>query len=230
MKEEKFFETVKESLYDYAPEVPASVYEGVRSQLGNSRSFWKFSWHSMNVYFVGVASIALTALAFGTYDGDSYASSNIMEHSSEARGTFAKVQNHLQYEASNKAVNSEAEFNAYDLNFESLNLDSWLDQSYVVHQPTCAGVINESEINLPSQGYLSSEVIEENLRNDESLIADAETVPALSPLESMTPRLDIPEAWSKNATALDARDIIAQLDSDDDTILLKLKVEKDINK
>ncbi|MEZ4799670.1 MAG: hypothetical protein R2809_07840 [Flavobacteriales bacterium] len=51
MSEEKFFQNVKSSLYDFAPEVPQSVYGGMRRKLWWS-NFMTWNWASLNVWYV----------------------------------------------------------------------------------------------------------------------------------------------------------------------------------
>ena len=56
------FEMYKESFQDFAPEVPAHVYAGVRKQMSR-KSFWKFSAGSFNVFY----TIGLAVLASSTF-------------------------------------------------------------------------------------------------------------------------------------------------------------------
>lgn len=61
--EDLFFQKVRDVAYDYAPEVPASVYAGMRSKYRKSRFFaWNAS--SLNVWYVAVLAL-LTG--FGAY-------------------------------------------------------------------------------------------------------------------------------------------------------------------
>lgn len=63
MTEEKFFKSVHDSLSNYAPEVPASVYAGVRRKMWLS-GFLSFNWNQLNVWYVLIGASMLSGLFF----------------------------------------------------------------------------------------------------------------------------------------------------------------------
>lgn len=63
MTEEKFFKSVHDSLSNYAPEVPASVYAGVRRKLWLS-GFLSFNWNQLNIWYVLIGASMLSSLFF----------------------------------------------------------------------------------------------------------------------------------------------------------------------
>lgn len=65
MSEEKFFQNVKASLYDFAPEVPQSVYSGMRRKLWIS-NFMTWKWASLNIWYVLLLVGIGTGVAFSS--------------------------------------------------------------------------------------------------------------------------------------------------------------------
>lgn len=63
MTEEKFFKSVHDSLSNYAPEVPASVYAGVRRKMWLS-GFLSFNWNQLNIWYVLIGASMLSSLFF----------------------------------------------------------------------------------------------------------------------------------------------------------------------
>jgi hypothetical protein len=69
MSEEKFFGNVRETLYTYAPEVPAEVYGRMRRKLWLSQ-FLQFSAGRLNAWYLLFAGV-LTAGGLMMFSGDS---------------------------------------------------------------------------------------------------------------------------------------------------------------
>lgn len=69
MSEEKFFGNVRETLYTYAPEVPAEVYGRMRRKLWLSQ-FLQFSAGRLNAWYLLFAGV-LTAGGLMIFSGDS---------------------------------------------------------------------------------------------------------------------------------------------------------------
>jgi hypothetical protein len=64
MSEDLFFNKVKETMHGYAPEVPASVYGGMRKKYARSKFF---SWNAstLNVWYVALFAV-VSAVVIGT--------------------------------------------------------------------------------------------------------------------------------------------------------------------
>lgn len=96
MSEEKFFQNVKASLYDFAPEVPQSVYSGMRRKLWIS-NFMTWKWASLNIWYVLLLVGVGTGVAFSSSESsiqaDKAQSSPIQTSRLEMTVTNATTQN-----------------------------------------------------------------------------------------------------------------------------------------
>lgn len=82
MSEERFFSEVKAAVYNYSPEVPASVYSGMRRKLWISQ-FTRFSIARLNMWYLLLAVSIAGSVFF--YYGDS--STAMRPHSFEVNQT-----------------------------------------------------------------------------------------------------------------------------------------------
>ena len=62
MSEDRFFQQVKSVMSDYSPEVPGSVYEGVRKKMWWS-NFMRFDASRLNIWYVALAVGVTSAIA-----------------------------------------------------------------------------------------------------------------------------------------------------------------------
>ena len=51
-------------LKNFAPEAPLGMEERIQTALSKKKSFWAFSWYTMNVYVLALASAGVLALVF----------------------------------------------------------------------------------------------------------------------------------------------------------------------
>jgi len=63
MTEEKFFKSVHDSLSNYAPEVPASVYAGMRRKMWWN-GFLSMNWNQLNIWYVLLGASLLSSVFF----------------------------------------------------------------------------------------------------------------------------------------------------------------------
>lgn len=63
---EKLIDKIAGDLKSFAPEAPAGMEERIQSALGKKKSFWTFSWYSMNVYVVGFLLVGGSAFVLST--------------------------------------------------------------------------------------------------------------------------------------------------------------------
>jgi cytoskeletal protein RodZ len=61
---ENLMNKVANDLQNYAPQAPAGMEERIQKALKKKKSFWSFSWYSMNVYVVALLSTGVLALVF----------------------------------------------------------------------------------------------------------------------------------------------------------------------
>lgn len=71
--EDLFFQKVREAALDYAPEVPASVYSGMRRKYNRSR-FWAWNASALNVWYVAALGIIASIVFFASQPSEVSAS------------------------------------------------------------------------------------------------------------------------------------------------------------
>lgn len=57
---------VANDLLNFAPQAPAGMEERIQKELNKKKSFWSFSWYTMNVYVLALVGAGLLALVFST--------------------------------------------------------------------------------------------------------------------------------------------------------------------
>lgn len=57
-------------LKNFAPEAPAGMEERIQTALSKKKSFWAFSWYTMNVYLVALVGAGILALVFANRDSN----------------------------------------------------------------------------------------------------------------------------------------------------------------
>jgi len=55
---------VANDLMNFAPPAPAGMEERIQKELNKKKSFWSFSWYTMNVYVVALVGAGVLALVF----------------------------------------------------------------------------------------------------------------------------------------------------------------------
>ena len=55
---------VASDLKNFAPQAPAGMEERIQKALSKKKSFWAFSWYTMNVYVIALVGTGLLALVF----------------------------------------------------------------------------------------------------------------------------------------------------------------------
>ena len=55
---------VANDLKNFAPQAPAGMEERIQKSLSKKKSFWTFSWYTMNVYVVALVGAGIFALVF----------------------------------------------------------------------------------------------------------------------------------------------------------------------
>lgn len=55
---------VANDLQNYAPQAPSGMEDRIQKSLNKKKSFWSFSWYTMNVYVVALIGAGMLALVF----------------------------------------------------------------------------------------------------------------------------------------------------------------------
>jgi len=61
---ENLMSKVVSDLQNYAPQAPAGMEDRIQKALNKKKSFWSFSWYTMNVYLVALVGAGVLALVF----------------------------------------------------------------------------------------------------------------------------------------------------------------------
>ena len=61
---ENLMNKVAKDLQNYAPQAPAGMEDRIQKALNKKKSFWSFSWYTMNVYVVALIGAGVLALVF----------------------------------------------------------------------------------------------------------------------------------------------------------------------
>jgi cytoskeletal protein RodZ len=59
---ENLMNKVASDLMNFAPQAPAGMEERIQKELNKKKSFWSFSWYTMNVYVVALVGAGVLAL------------------------------------------------------------------------------------------------------------------------------------------------------------------------
>ena len=61
---ENLMNKVANDLQNYAPQAPSGMEDRIQKALNKKKSFWSFSWYTMNVYVVALIGAGVLALVF----------------------------------------------------------------------------------------------------------------------------------------------------------------------
>jgi len=61
---ENLMNKVANDLMNFAPQAPAGMEERIQKELNKKKSFWSFSWYTMNVYVLALVGAGVLALVF----------------------------------------------------------------------------------------------------------------------------------------------------------------------
>jgi hypothetical protein len=61
---ENLMNKIAGDLKNFAPEAPVGMEERIQTALSKKKSFWAFSWYTMNVYVLALASAGVLTLVF----------------------------------------------------------------------------------------------------------------------------------------------------------------------
>ena len=77
---------VANDLQNYAPQAPSGMEDRIQKALSKKKSFWNFSWYTMNVYVVALIGAGVLALVFSNRG-----ESNVVAQSAAPAATEVKA-------------------------------------------------------------------------------------------------------------------------------------------
>lgn len=80
-------------LKNFAPQAPAGMEERIQKELNKKKSFWSFSWYTMNVYVVALVSAGVLALVFSNRAENNVVAQVSAPVSAEVKATPSPVAN-----------------------------------------------------------------------------------------------------------------------------------------
>ena len=97
---------VANDLKNFAPQAPAGMEERIQKALSKKKSFWSFSWYSMNVYVVALLSAGVLALVFSNNQENGVVANNSVAPVMQEKAVSTNTSN---VNASNAAEQSTQE-------------------------------------------------------------------------------------------------------------------------
>jgi len=83
---ENLMNKVANDLQNYAPQAPSGMEDRIQKALNKKKSFWSFSWYTMNVYVVALIGAGVLALIFSNRG-----ESNVVAQSAAPAATEVKA-------------------------------------------------------------------------------------------------------------------------------------------
>ncbi len=111
MSEERFFNSVRESLMNYSPEAPQHLYQGMRRRLWWS-NFVKLDMSRLNIWYVLLGLAVATGSVFNTMDSKEKAASTLIEvapHSTAAVENAQSLSVNMPQNSTENTVGHQAE-------------------------------------------------------------------------------------------------------------------------
>ncbi len=78
-------------LKNFAPEAPKGMEDRIQTALSKKKSFWAFSWYTMNIYVVGFLAIGATAFVFSNRREGNVVAQNAAPSAMEVKAIPAAV-------------------------------------------------------------------------------------------------------------------------------------------
>ena len=82
---------VASDLMNFAPQAPAGMEERIQKELNKKKSFWSFSWYTMNVYVVALVGAGVLALVFSNRNETIAVAQNSAPAATEVKAIPASV-------------------------------------------------------------------------------------------------------------------------------------------
>jgi cytoskeletal protein RodZ len=88
---ENLMNRVANDLMNFAPKAPAGMEERIQKELNKKKSFWSFSWYTMNVYVVALVGAGVLALVFSNRNETIAVAQNSAPAATEVKAIPASV-------------------------------------------------------------------------------------------------------------------------------------------
>jgi cytoskeletal protein RodZ len=88
---ENLMNKVANDLMNFAPQAPAGMEERIQKELNKKKSFWSFSWYTLNVYVVALVGAGVFALVFSNRSESIAVSQNSAPEATEVKAIPASV-------------------------------------------------------------------------------------------------------------------------------------------
>lgn len=132
---------VAKDLQNYAPQAPVGMEDRIQKALSKKKSFWSFSWYTMNVFVVALIGAGVLALVFVNSGGHVEVAQSLAPASSNS------VVPKIDYSAPAASLNEEGTPAASVQNDKSSSLSSNRTRSAET-QPVASSMINEDVVKI----------------------------------------------------------------------------------
>ena len=132
---------VAKDLQNYAPQAPVGMEDRIQKALSKKKSFWSFSWYTMNVFVVALIGAGVLALVFVNSGGHVEVAQSLAPTSSNP------VAHKVDYSAPSASLNVESMPAASVQNDKPSSLSSNRTRSNE-SQPVASSMINEDSVKI----------------------------------------------------------------------------------
>lgn len=208
--DDPFFEMFREGLHGYEATPPAGAHAAIKSKVAKGGGFFHFSWNRLNVYYASLMIGAGLAAMFMLNNEQATApmqtaempevGNNHVLHAVQVRLAEANQQNDSE---------GEVVFNSADMTFDAF------DPMHQVYQmPICAGTIDQGQIQIGEQFVSVSTPTD----HQEAKCTERTEMQKLA-------KVQLPVDWTDRLKSPNMNDLLTQLDSESETIVLKVPVK-----
>lgn len=236
--DDPFYELIREELHNYKAKPPEGAQAGIYRKL-NKGAFFKFSWYRMNVYFAVLLAggVTLTALLWN----------QSAEDVSTAKAAPTEIAPELSLQrqviASNTVVEQQLPETPAKTGMPESEVKpefSTQDKSVISGQKSSPSEANTLEVNdgdtpklLASAGHSESAQSALSEEDDASAsMIETQDVAQASCSEEMSKieMRQLPANWLQHVGSPDLQKLIADLESDNETIYITLPVKVQVQK
>ena len=102
---------VAKDLQNYAPQAPSGMEDRIQKALNKKKSFWSFSWYTLNVYVVALVGAGVLALVFSNRGESNVVAQSAAPAATEVKAipaAVADVNNHVILNAEKESKSTPA--------------------------------------------------------------------------------------------------------------------------
>ena len=208
--DDPFFEMFREGLHGYEATPPAGAHAAIKSKVAKGGGFFHFSWNRLNVYYASLMIGACLAAMFMLNNEQAAAPMQTAEMPEVGNNhVLHAVQERLAEANQHNDSEGEEVFNLTDI-----ASDAYDQKQQVYQKPICAETIDQGQIKLGEQIVVVS-----TLTGHQEATCNERTE-----MKKLV-KVQLPVDWTDRLKSPNMNDLLTQLDSESETIVLKVPVK-----